>query len=186
MLARIGRSGELGAQSWAGPRGPEPLPAGTWHRSRRACARFTVTAAGNPPVIGPAQDGGAAGPPGAEVGAQHDVRVEKGDESVEVAGAPCGEEGVHDRSLPGWVAFRGGDLGTVDPPPGPAGQLPGRLGRSPHQGTDLFERQVEHVGQHEWEALGRGRGSRCRTWRKTFFREEGQSPGRPARSVGVS
>jgi hypothetical protein len=45
---------------------------------------------------GTADYGGAAWPAGAEVGSQHDVGVEDGDESVEVAGAPGGKEGVDD------------------------------------------------------------------------------------------
>ena len=105
-----------------------------------------------------AEHPGGARPAGAEVGAGHDVGVEQGDEGFEVAGPSGGEEGVDHGALTGGVALRGGDLGSLDAAAGPAGELPGRLGRASDHGGDLVERQVEHVVEHEGEALRRPQG----------------------------
>src|SRR6516225_5049371 len=61
-----------------------------------------------------------------EVGAEHDVRVEDGQQRVEVAVPGGGQEGVNDLPLP--VQVRVGHGRLLDAAPGPAGELPGRLG----------------------------------------------------------
>jgi hypothetical protein len=51
-------------------------------------------------------------------------------------------------------APRSASLG-VDSTPRPAGQLLGRIRRASQDGSDLVERDGEHVVQHEGESLGR-------------------------------
>ncbi len=59
-------------------------------------------------------------------------------------------------SWAGKIPFRNRNLGAADPAPGPARQLPGRLGSPAHHGSYLIEGQIEHVVKHEGQALGRG------------------------------
>ena len=67
----------------------------------------------------------------AAVGAQHDVGVEHRDQRVEVAAPGRGEEGIDHLALPGEVRVGNGRR-ALDPPPGPARQLPGRRRRPAH------------------------------------------------------
>ena len=46
-------------------------------------------------------------------------------------------------------------LGTPHPAPSPAGQLAGRFGRTIDHRCNFVERKVEHVVEHEGQALGR-------------------------------
>ena len=88
------------------------------------------------------------------VGSQDDVRVEDGDERVEVAVASGGEERVDDFALAGAIGVGSRGL-PLHPAASAAGELP-RRGRGPldHRG-DLLERHRKHVVQHEREPLGR-------------------------------
>jgi hypothetical protein len=85
------------------------------------------------------------------------LRVEDREETGEVASARRCDEGV-DHSLSqlriglGWLAT------DANPTPGPAGELPRGVGRSPDDGRDLVERQVEDVVQNERHPLGRTQG----------------------------
>ena len=89
----------------------------------------------------------------AEVGSQQDVGVEHGHEGVEVAGPSSREEGIHDRTLASGIALGGCGLGALDPATGSARQLPRCLRSAAHHGPDLVEGQVEHVVEHEGQAL---------------------------------
>jgi len=89
----------------------------------------------------------------AEVGSQDDVGVEQGDQGVEVTTSGCQKEGIDYRALTSEVGV--GDLGASDPAPCPTRQLPGRNRGSTHHGGDLLERQLEHVVEHEGQALSR-------------------------------
>ena len=118
----------------------------TWCRSAAASA----------PWRAPAGDGfratGHLRPTHAEIDPGHDVRVEHGDERVEVASAAGGEEGVHDLSLTGDIALLRRRLSFLHSAAGSAGQLPGCVWGTAHYRRDLVEWQVEDVVQHEGEA----------------------------------
>jgi probable blue pigment (indigoidine) exporter len=88
---------------------------GVQHRARDAAGLLSD--------LLPAAQGLGAGPAGAEVGAQHDVRVEQLDERVEVTALGGAEERVDHLPLTGEVAVRRGDLRSTDPSAGPAGEL---------------------------------------------------------------
>src|SRR5439155_4927136 len=60
----------------------------------------------------------------AGVGSQHDIRIEDGEQAVEVAGPGGGQERVDDIPLADEVAV-GFGRAVVHAAPGPAGQLPG-------------------------------------------------------------
>ncbi len=92
---------------------------------------------------------------GAGVLADHGLRVEHGEEAVEITVAGGGEEGVDDSALRDHVGF-GRRVAVTDPPPAAAGELPGRLGRTVQDGADLVERHRKHVVQHVRQPLGRG------------------------------
>ena len=66
------------------------------------------------------------------------------------------EERVDDGALTSQVGVGCGDIGTFDPAPRPARQLPGRGRGSTHHRGDLLEWQVEHVVENEGKALCRG------------------------------
>ena len=91
---------------------------------------------------------------GAPMGARHDVGVQYRDQSLKVALAGGSEVGVDDGPLTSQVGVRR-RRGAADPASGPAGKLPGRLGRALDQHGDLVERNGEHVVQHEREAFCR-------------------------------
>src|SRR6516164_4813366 len=78
-------------------------------------------------------------PTGTEIDSGHDIRVEHGDEGVEVAGAAGGEEGVHDLSLTGEITLLRGKLSLLHSAAGSAGQLPGCLWRTAHYRRNLVE-----------------------------------------------
>jgi hypothetical protein len=84
--------------------------------------------------------------------------MEDGEQRVQVSGVAGSDEGVDDRPLAGKVPFKIGDLGAADATSCPAPQLPGCLGGSVHQRTDLLEGQVEHVVEHERKPLCRREG----------------------------
>jgi hypothetical protein len=92
---------------------------------------------------------------GAEVRSQHDVRIEQSDKGIEVTGVAGSEEGVDDGPVASDVTFRGRSLGTTDPTPRSARQLPGSWHGSSYEGGDLLEGEVEHVVEDECHALGR-------------------------------
>jgi len=73
---------------------------------------------------------------------------------VEISGAGRGEEGVDDSALRRQVAVGDGG-GAPHPAAGPAGQLTGGRRRLVDDGGDVFERDAEHVVEHEGETLGR-------------------------------
>ena len=89
----------------------------------------------------------------AAVGGPHDVRVEDGDEAVEVALGGRLRERVH---RPLVLVARGLEARALprDVAAGARGELAHRLGRAAHDVRDLAERQLEHVVQHERRALG--------------------------------
>jgi hypothetical protein len=111
-----------------------------------------ITAKGRPPRRGPPWRRLRAG---TEVGSQHDVGIENVDEGVEVAGTGRPEEGVDYRSLAGEVGLRNPEIRSLHTATGPAGELPCGRWSSTDRGSDLVERQLEHVVQDEREALGR-------------------------------
>ena len=86
--------------------------------------------------------------PRAAVDSVHHVRVQDGDQRIEVAVAGGGEESVNGRPLSGQVAIAGRRRGAADAAPGPAGELAGRLRRALDDRGDLIEWHVEHVVQH--------------------------------------
>jgi hypothetical protein len=98
-----------------------------------------------------ADDDGRSSAAGPEVGPQHDVRVEYGDQRIEVTAASCQEEGVDNRALTNEVGIW--DLGTSYPTPCPAGELPGGSRGSIDHRSDLLEWQLEHVMENEGQAL---------------------------------
>jgi MFS family permease len=80
----------------------------------------------------------------AAVAAGHHVRVEDGQQGLEVAGAGGGQEGVHDAALAGVV--RVGRRGrALDAAAGPAGELAGRDHGAAEDRGDVVEGHVEHV-----------------------------------------
>jgi len=99
---------------------------------------------------------GAAGQPGAFV-AEHDLRVQHGDQRVEVTVPQRGQERVDDPPLPGQVDLAGRGR-ALDPAAGPAGQLAGGHGGALQDGGDVVEGHGEDVVQDEGEAFGRGQG----------------------------
>ena len=92
----------------------------------------------------------------AEVLAQNDIRIEHRDESIEITAARGREEGIDHLALTRQVGIGSGDLGALDPAPGPAGELSRRLGRPIDHRRDLVERQLEHVMEDEGEPFGGG------------------------------
>ena len=98
----------------------------------------------------------------AEVFAQDDVWIEDRDKPIEVTATRRRKEGIDDRALTGQVRVRSGNVGTLDPTPGPAGELPRRLGRSIDHRRDLVERQLEHVVEDEGEPFSGGSACRAR------------------------
>jgi hypothetical protein len=64
---------------------------------------------------------------GAEVLAEHDIRVEDRDEALEVTGAGCPEEGVDDFALVPKIRIRSRQFGALDAASSATGQLSRRL-----------------------------------------------------------
>ena len=100
-----------------------------------------------------ADDAGHVRPARPTVGPQHDVGVEDGDQSLEVAVTRRREERVDDLALPGEVGV--GLRCTLHPTAGAARELACRRRCAVHDRRDLVEGHGEHVVQHEREALGR-------------------------------
>ena len=98
-----------------------------------------------------ADDDGRSSAARAEVGPQHDVRVQHGDQRVEVTTASCQEEGVDNCTLTSEVGIR--YFGAPYPTSRPARELPGRRRGSIDHRSDLLEWQVEHVMENEGQAL---------------------------------
>ena len=90
---------------------------------------------------------------GFSVGSEDDVRVEHREKRIEVTAPRGGEEGVDDFSLTGEIAVghRGRSLHSAA---GAARELPCRGRGASHDRSDLVERQVEQVVQHERDPLG--------------------------------
>ena len=86
------------------------------------------------------------------VGAQHDVRVEDGEEAFEVTGTRRRQEGVDDDPLA--IEIDVGDGRALDASAGTARELPRRRRRSADDRCDLVERHGEDVVQHEGDTLG--------------------------------
>jgi len=90
----------------------------------------------------------------AAVRADHDVRIQHGDQRLEVASSGCGEERVDHPALAGEVSVRGRSC-PLHPAPASTRELPRRRRRAPGDRRDLVERDAEHVVQHERQPLGR-------------------------------
>jgi hypothetical protein len=80
--------------------------------------------------------------------------MEHPDESVEVSGPAGGEERFDDIALTSDIAIVRSRSRALHRPACSARELPGRGWGPPDQRGDLLERQVEHIVQHEGEALG--------------------------------
>ena len=92
----------------------------------------------------------------AGIGAQHHLRIEHGDECVDVAGPGRGEERVDEAALLGGIGCaRRGHLALAHPAPAAAGELAGRGRRAVEDRRDLVERKPEGVVQDEGDPLGR-------------------------------
>jgi hypothetical protein len=98
-----------------------------------------------------ADDDGRSRAAGPEVGSQDDVRVEHGDQGVEVTTAGCQEEGVNNRALTSDVGVW--DFGAPYSTPCPARELPGGSWGPIDHRSDLLEWQFEHVMENEGQAL---------------------------------
>ena len=90
------------------------------------------------------------------VGAQHDVRVEDGEEAFEVTVARRREEGVDDGPLA--IEIDVGHGRTLDAATGTARELPRRRRGSADDRCDLVERHGEDVVQHEGDPFGGRQG----------------------------
>ena len=86
------------------------------------------------------------------VGAQHDLRVEDGQEAFEVTGARSRQERVDDGPLA--IEIDVGDGRALDASTGTARELPRRRRRSADDRCDLVEWHGEDVVQHEGDTLG--------------------------------
>ena len=90
----------------------------------------------------------------ATVRGHDDVRVEDAQESLEIAGPRCGNEGVNHLPLHGQIGIGLGRLGP-HASSRPTGQLP-RCGRCPiDDDRDLVEANAEDIVEHERQSLGR-------------------------------
>ena len=92
---------------------------------------------------------GRAAPPSERT---HDLGVEDGEESFEVAGARRRQEGVDDDPLA--VEVDVGHGRALDAATGAARELPRRRRRPADDRRDLVERHGEHVVQHEGDPFG--------------------------------
>ena len=88
------------------------------------------------------------------VGSQGHVRIQHGEQPLEVAVARRGEEGIDDRPLAVKVGI--GDRGALDATTAAARELPGGRRRPPDDRRDVVERDREDVVEDERDALGRG------------------------------
>ena len=120
-------------------------------RPWKACATC-----GGAPHLG--REGGAAPVPvgrrhahGRGVGAQHGVGRQHREQAIEVAVAGRGQKGADQLAVLRDVG--GGRGGAADAAAGAAGELAGGRRRALDDRRDLFEREVEHVVQHEGDAL---------------------------------
>src|SRR5690242_17251321 len=66
----------------------------------------------------------------AKVGSHHYVRIEQGDESLEIPSTRRREECVNHFALTCEIGVGGGYIGALHATSRPAGELPGRRGRS--------------------------------------------------------
>ena len=88
-----------------------------------------------------------------QVRSKHDVRVEHGEQRLEVTVARGSQKGFDHLTLAGEI--RAGNSGrSLHPAACAAGELPCRGRRAPHDGSDLIEGHGEHIVQHEREPLG--------------------------------
>src|SRR5579864_6216043 len=92
------------------------------------------------------------------VDSQHDVRVEHGDQRVEIATSGGQKEGVDHVSLASEIRVRSRYDGTFDTASCPTGKLPCRRGRPTNHRSNLLKRQLEHVMEHECQPLGGRQG----------------------------
>ena len=100
----------------------------------------------------------------ATVGAEHDVRIQHGQQPLEVAVAGRRQERFDHRPLAVEVGV--GDRRALDPAAAAAGELARRVRGPADDRRDVVERDGEDVVEHERDALGRGQGVEDRQQRQ--------------------
>ena len=93
---------------------------------------------------------------GAAIAPRHHLRVEDGQQPLEVAAARGRQEGIRHGPLLVQVAIR--HRRTLDPAASPAGQLARRGRRAIQDGRDLVERHCKDVVEHERNPLRGSQG----------------------------
>jgi len=86
------------------------------------------------------------------IGSQYDVRIECLEQRFKIAAADSSEKRVHDSSLPLKINI-GNWGGSLHSAARATGELPCRNLRAPRDGSNLLERDCEHVVQHKGEPL---------------------------------
>jgi len=93
--------------------------------------------------------------PGRHVRANHEIRIEDGEQALEVAAAQCRQEGIDHLTLPGEIGF-GRLRAAAHAASRAAGELARRRFGTAEDRRDFLERRGEHIVQHEGQAF-RGR-----------------------------